>query len=329
MVKDKKLVIDTSVVWRLLENEKSVVNVLYYYSKTHRILITDHSLFELLDRFESRSTGEAEYALALKLFRQYGIDMIYRESSAVFYKTYPLFLNGNFSIREAKKFLFESFRFSMTGFLTNVYSLSILALSNSLESDYNSEFYLHIRNLYDDQKIERAIRSYVNEVLTYGYVTGKIRIENKVKQDLRIMVISILSYYDLHKEHIRITKNRFKKKYVFYDNQYKGKAFNEIIKLYYKPKRLKVQNLDGIDETSFQFITNYLENIACFGHKFSINDMVDYLNFETGLKHDCSYYTLDVKSLRKYENCFNGNEKVTQYINRAKQIENVPYKSMA
>ena len=325
MVKDNKLLIDTNVILRLLENKKSVVDVLRYYSRTHRILITDHSIFELLDHFDRVPNGDLEYPLALELLRQYDIDVIYHESSIFFGKIYRNFINGAFSIRDAKKLVLASFKFSMAGFLTNVYSLSILAIANSLENNYKSPFYYHIRHLYSNQKIDNDIHSYVNEMLAYGYDAGRIQIEKIIKCELRDLIIQVICYYDLFKSNKQTTEKRFREKYNFYDQMYAGKQFHEILKSYYKPHKLKIQNIDNINELSFQFISNYLENVARSVYGFSINDITDYLNFETAVRHNCLYYTLDNKSLGKIEKCFLNNDNVIQHINKARRIEKIPY----
>ena len=322
---NKKILLDTNIFMRLLENNAKYNRILdYYFYKDFDFVISDHSLFEILD-FLDRHNDVEGYKNVIFFLNKYEVCLMFRKGSEKFYKNYNSFLFQKYSMGEAKNLLYESFKFALTRFLSNVYMLTILYLANSLENSYTSNFYTYIRKIFKKRKVYNLAQNHVGRIVNSGYISNSIEVNRYVKQELKDTVIQIICYYNIFKEDEIINEKKFNDEFKRLKILYNKENFKDIVSKYARPNVLQMKNIDGLDEISYSFIKEYINDLCLEGASFSINDAVDFLNFLNAYEKNIYYYTLDTNSLKKYSRYFEGETKVLEYLEKIKEIENIPY----
>lgn len=319
----KNLIIDSNIIRRLFENNYKVSIILdYLYKKGYLFSISDHSLFELFDYLDSSVDKIIEYDKLIFYFNKYDIELMHRKTSKELYDNYHIFLQKKYSIKQIKSILYKSFEFSMINFLKDIYRICILCIANSITDKYDSPFYMYIVNLFKTDKFELDVEKHLKEVLKNSYLYNKFKCEKYIKKDFRDLIIRVLCYHELYET--SFNKIKFNETYNNYSSKYNDLGFSKILEKYYKKDKIIIKNLDNIDELQFIFSKKYLEDLMK-GRKFSINDLVDYLNFEKAFKNNSLYYTLDDKSLRIYQLYFENNQEILNYIDLIKRMKDIPY----
>lgn len=322
---NKYILLDTNILRRLIE-EKPKVQIIMNYFKFNKYLfyVSDYSLFELMDNLDRSKNKEDTYNKVISIINKYDIELLYRESSKDLFDNYNYFLESKYTIKEVKRILYKSFKFSLMNFLKDIYSICILSIANSLEECYTSSFYNYIRHIFKSGMFNEKVSEHLNRVLDKGYIANNLKIEKFVKEDMKDLIIRVLCYYDLLKNKESFTSEEFNEKKTYYISKYKDISFNNILKNFYKPNKVKLINMDNVDAMQFEFSENYFKNISN-GKRLSINDLVDYLNLEKAFKNQMLYYTEDNNFFTRYETYFKDNQEVLDYISEIKKINKLPY----
>lgn len=332
---DKQILLDTNVVRRLLENDTKTIHILdYYFFHKYLFIISDYSLFEIYDYLDNLSVNKEQLKFKLIiLFNRYKIKILYRQSSEFLQKNFKKFITNQISIYETKNILLKSFSYALSSFLTNIFSITLLYLANSLEqkfntkqdSMYNSTFYQYIRTIYTNEYIYNHIKSNMEKIIERSYISNEFKIQLYIDKYFKKIIIEVLCYHHLYSNSATISEKIFKSAYQTISNNYQNLNYKDILKKFILPNSLTISNKYNMTQIDYDYIVKYINKLIFENGAFKVNDITDYLNFSNSFDKNILYYTQDTKSLSKYSNYFSENIAIIKHLEKLKKIDKIPY----
>ncbi len=300
-----------------------------YLAKNNYFLISDHSLFEIYDYLDRNATGqEKEKQNVIDIINKYEILLLCRDKSEELNDNYEDFTKNLYPISKVKEVLHPSFSFSLSTFLANIYSLSVLTLANNIDGKYDTAFYNYIRKLYANDSIYEISKKHLEIMIAKGYLDNQIIVDKYVKKELKDLILRTLTYHKILETNNEIINVEFNSVYNNFSSIHKNHSFKEIILYYIKTTTITINAIDKIDRMELTFIQEYIKDLIINNGKFSINDLVDYLNFQQSYEKSLLYFTLDDNSLNKYKKYFILDQKVLEYIREIEKIKDIPYNTL-
>lgn len=308
------ILIDTNVLRRQIEGNAVVTKLLDKLFKDNKIILSDLSIFEYLD-------ATCDCTKIHKFICKYSCGYLYRKSSEIYFDNYEKIRTNPNSVEIMKSILFTAFENSLSTFLANVYSLLMLALANSLsKGDYNSNFYCYVRNLYENEDIRSKFQAELKTIIQKGYIDNTLKVEKYIRDGLKDLFERELAYFKLFEINNEFTSEELQDELMKIEKRYYNKTFKDILNEYVEEKALVIVKPKNMSQLSYDFLCGYLNLIVFCNGKFSINDVVDFLNFENAYEHNFLYFTLDKKSINKFITIFKNNANVIAYIYKCNSI---------
>ena len=324
------VLVDTNIIRRLLEfefnelNDQTTLFKIKYITKiliTNNIYLNDQSLFELIDFIsKDKKNSNKKSSTLLKIFREYKVDIVCRDSTRELFDKWDQFLDDKMSMDDAKFISFNSFLFSLIEFIFQVSQfLSLSILKKLAEGNYTSDFYIESSTYIISDEYKKSFVDIYKKLIFESYFQDGERTKNIIEQLLKQTLVWCVSFYKLYQSNDKKNQENF---YMYFKSIMDSCKNDDYFELLNFKGQIDwaADIIEGptIDSLSYCYLQNVCYNLIAHKKKIKLNDIVDFLNFKIAYEEDFIYLTLDDDSLKLYEKIYSDNEEIKKYITKCK-----------
>lgn len=308
---DNSYLIDTNLIRRLLEDKRKVFYLSEYVKKHQlKLLISDLSLWEIIDQYSTVSIKE-HYLDFVFIINTLNLQPIYNGKVYNDGFNFVQFTKDT-ELSILKNYLFPSIKKLLSPFLVNTLNITLTNLATSLETDYSSEFYQEFIQVHALLNLNNDGNFFEN-ILNLSYIENSFKLKELIHYFFNKTIIDCILAYKHSK---KLVTEEF---LIELNEKYHKSKFNHIANEYIT-KPLKFNFVKDYNDLDKEFLINYMNDIIVNKNKFSINDLVDYINFKYAYDNTEGYLSLDNNFFKKLKRIFIGNSKVLDFIKNSEII---------
>lgn len=263
----------------------------------------------------------------MKIFREYKVDIVCRDSTRELFDKWEQFLEDKMSIEDVKIISFNSFIFSLIEFIFQISQfLSLSILKKLAEGNYTLDFYTKSCSYIISDEYKKSFVEIYKKLIYESYFEGGEKIQKILDRIFKETLVWCVTFYKLYESNVEINQKNFSMYFNFLIDFYKSVDYFELLN--FKGKTdwgADIIKGPTVDSLSYHYLQNVCYNLITHKKKIKLNDIVDFLNFKIAYEKDFIYITFDNQSLKMYEEIYSYNDEIKKYITKCKCYISEPH----